>query len=176
MVKYKRGRPAGWQDNIKMDINRMDVDWIQLARDRQEWRAVTKVEMNFGCQKKKMLGISWFAQQLSGSRHKVLPAVKTPRKPPWPNITYNSNIYLGSNKENHERLGQDCRNHHDSNSWPFEYLSQSSALFDTFCVRFLEWNKAPYRQPALQHFPWPPVWNIAAPCRKATCYTSLYIV
>jgi hypothetical protein len=35
------GRPrCRWLDNIRMDIERWDVDWIGLAQDRDRWRAL----------------------------------------------------------------------------------------------------------------------------------------
>jgi hypothetical protein len=53
------GRPEGkrplgkprrrWEDNIKMDIREIWIDgvnWIQLARDRVQWRAFVKTVMN----------------------------------------------------------------------------------------------------------------------------------
>jgi hypothetical protein len=39
-----------WEDNIKTDIKETGckfVDWIQLAQDRVQWRAVVKMAMNF---------------------------------------------------------------------------------------------------------------------------------
>jgi hypothetical protein len=54
------GRPEGrrplgrtrrrWEDNIKMDLGEIgfgDVDWINLARDKDRWRALVNTEMNF---------------------------------------------------------------------------------------------------------------------------------
>ena len=38
-----------WDDNNKIDIQeagRGDMDWIDLAQDRDRWRAVVKAEMN----------------------------------------------------------------------------------------------------------------------------------
>jgi len=48
-------RPLGrhrhrWEDNIKMDFQEVgceDVDWIELARDKDRWRAVVNEVMNF---------------------------------------------------------------------------------------------------------------------------------
>jgi hypothetical protein len=53
------GRPEGrrplerprrrWEDNIKMDLREIgfgDVDWIHLARDRDNWRALMNTVMN----------------------------------------------------------------------------------------------------------------------------------
>jgi hypothetical protein len=44
------GRPRRrWEDNIKMDIQEWDgdMDWIDLAQDRDRWRAVVNAVMNF---------------------------------------------------------------------------------------------------------------------------------
>jgi hypothetical protein len=47
------GNPEGkrprrrWVDNIKMDLIRWDgVDWIGLAEDRDQWRALVDAVMN----------------------------------------------------------------------------------------------------------------------------------
>jgi hypothetical protein len=44
------GRPRRrWEGNIKMDIQEVgcgDMDWIELARDRDRWRALVKEVMN----------------------------------------------------------------------------------------------------------------------------------
>jgi hypothetical protein len=53
------GKPGGerqqgrsrhrWEDNIKMDLQEVecgDMDWIQLAHDRDRWRALVNVVMN----------------------------------------------------------------------------------------------------------------------------------
>ena len=57
-------RPLGiprrrWEDNIKMDLQevlRGCGDWIELAQDRERWRAFVSTVMNFGFHK--MRGIS----------------------------------------------------------------------------------------------------------------------
>jgi hypothetical protein len=39
----------GWEDNIKMDLREIGIDganWIQLAHDRIQWRAVVNTIMN----------------------------------------------------------------------------------------------------------------------------------
>ena len=39
-----------WEDNIKMDLQEVGyegVDWIQLAQDRDRWRALVNAVMNF---------------------------------------------------------------------------------------------------------------------------------
>jgi hypothetical protein len=52
------GRPEGrrplarsrrrWEDNIKMDLQEVGcgMHWIELAQDRDRWRAVVNAEMN----------------------------------------------------------------------------------------------------------------------------------
>jgi hypothetical protein len=44
------GRPRRrWEDNIKMDLREIgfgDVDWIDLAQDRDRWRAFVNTVMN----------------------------------------------------------------------------------------------------------------------------------
>jgi hypothetical protein len=45
------GRPRRrWVDNIKMDLREIgwdDMDWIDLAQDRDQWRALVNMVMNF---------------------------------------------------------------------------------------------------------------------------------
>jgi len=49
--KRPLGRPGRkWEDNIKMDLQEVGcggMDWIKLAQDRDRWRAVVDVVMNF---------------------------------------------------------------------------------------------------------------------------------
>jgi hypothetical protein len=44
------GRPRRrWEDNIKMDLREMgfgDVDWINLAQNRDTWQALVNTVMN----------------------------------------------------------------------------------------------------------------------------------
>jgi hypothetical protein len=43
------GRPRyRWEDNIKMDLQEVGwgMDWIELAQDRDRWRAVVNAVMN----------------------------------------------------------------------------------------------------------------------------------
>jgi hypothetical protein len=44
------GRSRGrWGDNIKMDLREIEwggMDWIDLAQDRDQWRAIVKAVMN----------------------------------------------------------------------------------------------------------------------------------
>ena len=48
--KRPLGRPRSrWEDNIKMDIQEVGsggMDWIELAQDRDRWRAVVNAVMN----------------------------------------------------------------------------------------------------------------------------------
>ena len=53
--KPERKRPLGrprrrWEDNIKMDIEEVRRgcgDWMELAQDRDRWRALMSAVMNF---------------------------------------------------------------------------------------------------------------------------------
>ena len=53
MGKPKGKRPFGrhrhrWEDNIKMDLQGLGcggMDWIELAQDRDRWRALVKAIM-----------------------------------------------------------------------------------------------------------------------------------
>jgi hypothetical protein len=44
------GRPrCRWVDNIEIDLKKIewdDTDWIDMARDRDQWRAVVNTAMN----------------------------------------------------------------------------------------------------------------------------------
>jgi hypothetical protein len=48
--KRPLGRPRHrWEDEIRMDLREIGwgiVDWIQLAQDRDRWRAVVNTVMN----------------------------------------------------------------------------------------------------------------------------------
>jgi hypothetical protein len=48
--KRPLGRPKHrWEDNIKMDLQEVGwggMDWIELAQDRDMWRALVSVVMN----------------------------------------------------------------------------------------------------------------------------------
>jgi hypothetical protein len=49
--KRPLGRPRRrWADNIKMDLRAIGWDgmiWIELAQDRDQWRALVNTVMNF---------------------------------------------------------------------------------------------------------------------------------
>ena len=49
-AKRPFGRPTfRWEDNVKMDLQEVGcggVDWIDLAKDRDRWRALVNVVMN----------------------------------------------------------------------------------------------------------------------------------
>ena len=52
--KPERKRPLGrprrrWEDNIKMNLQKVGcgaMDWIELAQDRDRWRALVNAVMN----------------------------------------------------------------------------------------------------------------------------------
>jgi len=48
--KRPLGRPRHrWEDNIKMDLQEVGcgvMDWIELAENRDRWRAIVKAVMN----------------------------------------------------------------------------------------------------------------------------------
>ena len=48
--KRPLGRPRRrWEDNIKMDLQDVEegADWMELAQDRDRWRALVNTVMNF---------------------------------------------------------------------------------------------------------------------------------
>jgi hypothetical protein len=55
MGKPEGKRPLGrhrhrWEDNIKMDVQEVrcgGTDWVELAQDRDRWRALVNAVMNF---------------------------------------------------------------------------------------------------------------------------------
>ena len=50
--KRPLGRPRGrWEDNIKMAVQEVgcgSMDWIELAQDRERWRALVTAVMKLG--------------------------------------------------------------------------------------------------------------------------------
>jgi len=55
--KRPLGRPRRrWEDNIKMDLQEVGGgcgNWIELAQDRDRWRALVSTVMNFRVPKKR---------------------------------------------------------------------------------------------------------------------------
>ena len=76
--KSPLGRPRRrWEDNIKMDLQEVGGgcgDWMELAQDRDRWRALVSTVMNLRVPK--MRGISWLAAEpVSFSRRTLLHGV-----------------------------------------------------------------------------------------------------
>ena len=50
------GRPRRrWEDNIKTDLQKVGwggMDWMELAQDKDRWRAPVNAVMNLRCSKK----------------------------------------------------------------------------------------------------------------------------
>jgi hypothetical protein len=59
VVEPERKRPLGrprcrWMDIIKMDLKEIEwdgVDWIDMAQDRDQWRALVNAVLNFRAHK-----------------------------------------------------------------------------------------------------------------------------
>jgi len=73
--KRPLGRPRRrWEDNIKMDLQEVGGacgDWMELAQDRDRWRALVSTVMNLRVPS--MRGISWLAAEpVSFSRGTLL--------------------------------------------------------------------------------------------------------
>ena len=55
--KILTGKPTGkeplgrsrrrWDDNIRMDLEDIDINWIDSAQDRDYWRSFTNVALDF---------------------------------------------------------------------------------------------------------------------------------
>ena len=76
--KRPLGRPRRrWADNIKMDLQEVGGscgDWMELAQDRDRWRALVSTVRNLRVPK--MWGISWLAAEpVSFSRRTLLHGV-----------------------------------------------------------------------------------------------------
>ena len=76
--KRPMGRPRRrWEDNIKMDLQEVGGgcgDWMELAQDRERWRALVNTVRNLRVPK--MRGISWLAAEpVSFSRRTLLHGV-----------------------------------------------------------------------------------------------------
>ena len=76
--KRPLGRPRRrWEDNIKMDLQEVGEgceDWMELAQDRDKWRALVSTVMNLRVPK--MRGISGLAAEpVSFSRRTLLHGV-----------------------------------------------------------------------------------------------------
>ena len=76
--KRPLGRPRRrWEDNIKMDLQEVGGscgDWMELAQDRDRWRALVGMVRNLRVPK--MRGISCLAaEQVSFSRRTLLHGV-----------------------------------------------------------------------------------------------------
>ena len=77
-IKRPLGRPRRrWEDNIKMDLQEVGGscgDWMELAQDRDRWRALVSTVTNFRVPK--MRGNSWLvAEPVSFSRRTLLHGV-----------------------------------------------------------------------------------------------------
>jgi hypothetical protein len=51
-------RKCRWEDNIKVDLKEIwyvCVDWIHLAKDRNQWRAVVNTAIKFGFYKRRVI-------------------------------------------------------------------------------------------------------------------------
>jgi hypothetical protein len=50
LCNLKLGRPRRrWVDNIKMDLREIEwdgVDWVDMAQDRDQWRALVNMVLN----------------------------------------------------------------------------------------------------------------------------------
>ena len=76
--KRPLGRPRHrWEDNIRMDLQEVGGscgDWMELAQDRDRWRALVGTVRNLRVPK--MWGISWLAAEpVSFSRRTLLHGV-----------------------------------------------------------------------------------------------------
>ena len=78
MEYNKKRRPRRrWEDNIKMDLQEVGGscgDWVELAQDRDRWRALVGTVRNLRVPKRR--GISWLtAEPVSFSSRTLLHGV-----------------------------------------------------------------------------------------------------
>ena len=46
--KRPLGRPRRrWEDNIRMDLEEISINWVDSAQDRNYWRALVNAALNF---------------------------------------------------------------------------------------------------------------------------------
>jgi hypothetical protein len=81
--KRPLGRPRRrFEDGIRMDLREIglgSVDWIQLARDRERWRALVNTVMNLRVLTPRSLFVSWLvSDRIYISKHIRIEMTFTP--------------------------------------------------------------------------------------------------